>query len=66
MSSVLEIETAVRHLSSHDLAEFRRWFAHFDAECWDRQIEGDVAAGRLDKLADEALADLAQGRCKDL
>jgi len=36
-----------------------------DAEAWDRQIEDDVAAGRLDSLAEEALEDLKQGRCTD-
>jgi hypothetical protein len=36
-----------------------------DAAAWDRQIEEDVAAGRLDALADEALDDLREGRCTD-
>lgn len=66
MSSVKEIESAVAALSPQDLAVFRNWFAEFDAEAWDRQFERDVAAGRLDALADEALRDLAEGRCTDL
>jgi len=65
MSTIEEIEEAVRRLSSDDLAAFRAWFAEFEAEAWDRQIEEDIAAGRLDKLADEALDDLRQGRCTD-
>ena len=60
--SVHEIETAVSSLSSQDLAVFRRWFMDFDAEASDKQFEGDVAAGRLDKLAEEALAELCDGR----
>jgi len=63
MSTLQEIEHAVRQLSSQDLAAFRAWFAELDAAAWDRQIEEDVAAGRLDALADEALNDLQQGRC---
>jgi hypothetical protein len=47
------------------LAAFREWFVQLDAEAWDRQIEEDVAAGRLDSLAEEALEDLRQGRCTD-
>ena len=53
MSSVQEIEQAIRGLEPKDLAELREWFATFDAEIWDRQMEQDVAAGRLDWLAAE-------------
>ena len=55
MSTIQEIENAVRNLSPDDLGAFRLWFAEFDADIWDRQFEQDVAAGRLDKLANEAL-----------
>jgi hypothetical protein len=66
MSTIHEIEQAIRGLAPQDLAVFRSWFADFDAEAWDRQIEQDVAAGRLDRLAEEALRDLHEGRCSDL
>ena len=62
MGSVKEIEQAVLGLSQAELAAFRTWFAEFDAEAWDRRIEDDVAAGRLDALADEAVNDLRAGR----
>jgi hypothetical protein len=60
--SVQELETAVSNLSREELAAFRKWFVDFDAEIWDKQFEEDVAAGRLDKLAEEAIADLKEGR----
>lgn len=60
--SVQELESAVSKLSREELAAFRRWFVEFDAAAWDKQFEEDVAAGRLDKFADEALSDLKQGR----
>ncbi|MBL8851988.1 MAG: hypothetical protein JNG89_20110 [Planctomycetaceae bacterium] len=66
MSTIVEIEQAVRQLAADDLAAFRAWFAEFDAGVWDRQFEEDVAAGRLDALADEAITDLRQGRCTEL
>ncbi len=66
MSTVNEIEAAIRKLSPERLAELRKWFAEFDAELWDRQVERDVASGRLDKLANEALSDYREGRCTDL
>jgi hypothetical protein len=65
MSTLEQIENAVRRLSPKDLADFRAWFAELDADAWDRQIEEDVAAGRLDALAEEALDDLRKGRCTD-
>ncbi len=66
MSTVDEIEQAIRGLKPQDLAALRDWFAAFDAEVWDRQLEQDVAAGRLDRFAEEALRDLSEGRCTDL
>ena len=48
MSTVEELEAAVKKLSPEERQAFRAWFAKFDAEEWDRQLEGDVAAGRLD------------------
>lgn len=66
MTNVKEIEFAVKRLSREELHAFRAWFEEFDAAAWDRQLEEDVADGRLDSLAQEALRDLHQGRCTDL
>ncbi len=33
---------------------------------WDRQIEADMNAGRLNWLVDQAIADLREDRAKDL
>ena len=63
MTTIEEIEGAVRSLSPKELAAFRSWFAEFDADAWDRQIENDATSGRLDDLAAEALNDLREGRC---
>jgi len=66
MTDIAEIEIAVAKLSRQDLSAFRDWFQEFDADAWDRQLEADVSAGRLDMLAEEALQDLREGRCTDL
>ncbi len=66
MSTLQDIREAVGKLPVEDLAAFRAWFGEFDAEQWDRQFAEDVAAGRLDDLAEEALRDLHEGRCTDL
>ncbi|HEY7159271.1 MAG TPA: hypothetical protein VH575_35330 [Gemmataceae bacterium] len=65
MSTVQQIEDAVQRLSAEERAAFRAWFAEFDAAEWDRQLEADVSAGRLDWLIEEARQDLREGRCTD-
>lgn len=66
MENVQSIERAVKALPPAELAEFRRWFAEFDAVAWDEQIAQDAAAGRLDQLASEALADYQAGPAREL
>lgn len=55
MSKIETLEKQIRQLSPEELVEFRRWYAEFDAELWDRQFESDVKAGKLDALAEKAL-----------
>ena len=66
MGNVKSIENAVEALPPSELAEFRRWFAAFDAAAWDEQIEQDAVAGKLDRLAAEALADFRSGSAREL
>ncbi|MCC6139014.1 MAG: hypothetical protein IT389_00200 [Nitrospira sp.] len=66
MSKVEAIELQIEKLSSEELAAFRRWYAAFDAEAWDRQFEADVNAGKLDAVADKALRSHAAGQSKPL
>jgi hypothetical protein len=65
MTSVKAIEAAVEQLPAAERAQFRAWFEDFDAADWDQQLEEDVQVGALDWLVEEALADLAAGRCTD-
>ena len=62
MSIVEILERQVEQLDPKELAEFRNWFLEFEADAWDRQIEQDVKAGKLDALARKALEDHAAGR----
>jgi len=66
MSKVEAIEQQIEKLSPEELASFRRWYATFDAEAWDRQLEDDVKAGKLDALAEKALRAHASGQSKPL
>ena len=57
MGAIEKLELLVKSLSPEELAKFREWFAEFDAQIWDRQIEADAAAGKLDRLIDESMAE---------
>ncbi len=62
MSVVETIERQVQQLGLKELAQFRDWFFEFEADAWDRQIERDAKAGKLDALARKSLEDHAAGR----
>jgi len=62
MGKIEKIEDEIRALSSEELAQFRAWFLEYDWAIWDRQIERDSEAGRLDDLAARALRDHAAGK----
>lgn len=64
MTKVKRIEREVQDLSAKELTEFRKWFLEFDWQVWDRQIERDAEAGKLDSLVDEALREHAAGKTK--
>ena len=64
--SVEELEVVVSHLSPEELARFSEWFEQFLGEQWDRQIEADVVAGRLDAAGQRADDDFDAGRCTPL
>ena len=66
MSRIEHIENEVKSLSPDELKAFRTWFAVFDAEEWDRQIEEDAKNGKLQSLAERALRDHEAGRSSDL
>lgn len=66
MTSLETAEELVTKLSPEELSKFRRWFAEFDGEAWDSQMDADAAAGRLDKLAQEALAEYQAGKATEI
>jgi hypothetical protein len=64
MTKLEDIEKAISALAPKELARFRAWFDAFDAARFDERIERDARAGKLDGLADAALADLKAGRIR--
>jgi hypothetical protein len=66
MMTIDKLERAIAELPQEELAKFTAWFEEFLADQWDRQIEADAAAGKLDRLAQEADEDFEAGRCTEL
>ena len=66
MTKIETLEREIEQLSPQELRAFRRWFAEFDAELWDQELERDVAAGKLDPLADAAVAAHKRGEGRDI
>ena len=65
-STVEDIEKAIMQLPQDQLRKFRAWYEKFDSEAWDEQIEKDAADGRLDALAEAAIADHKAGKSTKL
>lgn len=52
--NIEELEREVSQLPPSDLKRFSEWFEEFLADQWDKQIEADILAGRLDAIAKQA------------
>jgi len=66
MSMIDDIEAVIRGLPSEDQYRLARRLQDVLWAAWDRQIEEDAAAGRLDHLLDEVEADITAGRTRPL
>ena len=64
--SIEELQSAVAQLAAEELDRFSRWFEEFLADQWDRQIEADILAGRLDAAGRRADDQAEAGRCTPL
>ena len=64
MTQVQRIEEEVASLPKVELAKFRSWFENFDAQAWDKQIEEDITSGKIDDIADKAIAEFKAGKYK--
>ena len=64
--TVEDIEKAVAELPQDQLREFRAWYEKFDADAWDDQIQSDIASGKLDSLAEAAIAEHMDGKSTKL
>jgi hypothetical protein len=66
MAKVDELKTEIERLPQEEFTELVRWLSEKDWERWDKEIEADSVAGKLDFLVREALEEKAKGTLKDL
>jgi hypothetical protein len=66
MSKVEKLRTEIESLPKEEFAELVRWLSEKEWERWDKEIEADSEAGKLDFLVREALEEKAKGTLKDL
>lgn len=66
MSRLEALQREIERLTDEEMRSLREWFSLRDADEWDRQIAQDVKAGKLDRLAEQALREHAEGRSIEL
>ena len=66
MASIAKIQEEILALSETDYQQLRQWFNELDKDEWDRQIEEDSNAGKLDFLITEAIEAKKKGTLKNL
>ena len=66
MTSIEQIESAILQLSPDDFRLLATWLQEQAEKRWDEQIEADARAGKLDALADQAIAQFQAGQFRSL
>ena len=66
MRSVEEIEAEIAKLTPSEVRQVAEWLAEYRAELWDKQIEEDATAGKLDRFIEEALDEHRHGKTRPL
>ena len=66
MSKVEKLKFEIERLPKEEFTELVRWLSEKDWERWDKEIEADSAAGKLDFLVREALDEKAKRTLKNL
>lgn len=66
MTTLLEIETAIKQLPENDIRQLAIWLQDYLDEMWDQQIKADLASARLNNLIAKAEADIAANRVRKL
>lgn len=55
MSNLEQIEAAILTLPAEEFQRLRQWFFDLEYQRWDEQLEQDIADGKLEAFAEEAV-----------
>ncbi len=64
MLTLEQIESAILQLPPDEYEKLIEWFADLDYQRWDEQLEKDIADGKLEAFAQEAIAEFEAGNCR--
>lgn len=60
------IKLAVESLPRNEFWAFREWVDKHASDRWDREMEEDSLAGKLDRHIEQALTEFRLGQCRPL
>lgn len=66
MTTRLEVESAIKQLPESEARNLAKWLQDYLDDAWDKQIESDIASGKLDHLIAQAETDIATNNVRDL
>ncbi|MDY6786112.1 MAG: hypothetical protein SW833_26800 [Cyanobacteriota bacterium] len=66
MLTLNQLEAAILKLSPNEFQQLLDWCLDLDEQRWDEQLEQDIADGKLEFLAQEAIADFEAGQYREL
>jgi hypothetical protein len=66
MNTRLEVQSAIEQLPKQEIRDLSKWLQEYLDEDWDRQIEANFGAGKLDRLIAKAELDIANNNVRDL
>jgi hypothetical protein len=66
MSTVAEIKAAIAQLTLEERAEVARCLHEWEDDAWDKQMQQDLAAGKLDRLLAKVDSDIDHGKLREM
>ncbi|MBP0014466.1 MAG: hypothetical protein J7545_13740 [Roseofilum sp. SBFL] len=64
--TVTEIQEAAMKLSTGEFKKLLQWLDEFSESLWDRQIEEDLEAGKLEGLIQQARKEFRDGKYQEI
>ena len=57
MSTLEQTKAAILYLPDNEFEQLKIWLSDLDYQRWDEELEKDIAEGKLEALAQEAIAE---------